>query len=156
MMFTPSARHLRAALVLSLLATTSCDRSPTGLTPTALSAAKRRWALTAPAAYQVTISHGCFCVPDVNRPVIVTVRDGQVQSRRYVDTGVDVDPRLASAFPAINELFGIIDDAIARHSERVDVTFDAARGFPITVAIDGAAGIADDESFYGTRDFIAR
>src|SRR5215208_6749779 len=74
-----------------------------------LARARLRWAQAAPAAYQMTVSHGCFCPVEVMRPVIVTVRDGQVESRRYAETGVEVDPRLATAFPTVDELFAVIE-----------------------------------------------
>jgi hypothetical protein len=155
-MSSPSPRRLRAVLpLLMMLVSASCgDGSVTG--PSTLIEAKQRWAQTAPAAYQITVSRACFCAVDVNRPVIVTVRDGQVESRRYADNGADVDPRIASAYPTVDELFAIIESAIARQAAQVDVTYDAARGFPVTVALDGAVGIADDEQFYGTRDFAVR
>jgi hypothetical protein len=42
------------------------------------------------------------------------------------------------------------------HAETVDVLYDATRGFPVSIQIDGSRGIADDELFYGTRDFVVR
>jgi hypothetical protein len=130
--------------------------SPTEPDGLELAMARLRWAQTAPEAYQITVSHSCFCPVEVVRPVIVTVRDGQVESRRYAETGAEVDPRFATAFPTVDELFGVIEGAIARHAERVDAVYDPARGFPISVVIDGSADIADDESFYSIRDFIVR
>jgi hypothetical protein len=121
-----------------------------------LFAARRRWVEFGAASYQITVGRSCFCTVETTRPVIITVRNGQVESRRYEDTGLDVPAQIASAYPTVDGLFDIIDAAIAAHDERVDVLYDAGRGFPVSVEIDGAAMIADDEVFFGTRDFIVR
>lgn len=121
-----------------------------------LAAAKRLWTQTAPAAYEVTIRHDCFCPREVTRPARLTVRNGQVESRRYLDTGTDVDPRYASSFPTIDELFAIIENANARGVDRLDATYDAVYGFPVSIAIDYSFAWADDEVDYDARDFVIR
>jgi hypothetical protein len=143
-------------LLVAVAAACGDAGAPTQQIGLELARAKLRWAQTAPSAYQLTIGLGCFCPVEMVRPVIVTVRNGQVESRRYAETGVDVDPRLAEAFPTVDGLFAVIEGAIARHAERVEVAYDLTRGFPISITIDGAAGVADDESFYSVRDFVVR
>lgn len=151
-----SLRFARIMLAAALAACSGDPESPTQPVGLELARAKLRWAQTAPAAYQVTVGLGCFCPVEIARPVVVAVRNGQAESRRYADTGADVDPRFATAFPTVDELFAVIERAIARHAERVDVVYDPLRGFPRSVAIDGASGTADDESFYSMQDFIVR
>jgi hypothetical protein len=121
-----------------------------------LAAAKRRWAQSAPSAYQITVGRSCFCDPDVTRSVIVTVRNGQVESRRYEDTGADVPAGIALAYPTVDGLFDVIDEAIGDQASTVDVLYDVTRGFPVSIQIDGSPMIADDEMFYGTRNFAVR
>jgi hypothetical protein len=88
--------------------------------------------------------------------VVVTVRNGQVESRRYEDTGADVPAEFAPAYPTVDGLFAVIEEAIAEQAAAVDVLYDAARGFPVSIQIDGSPMIADDEMFYGTRNFVVR
>jgi hypothetical protein len=158
MMFAPSAHLLRAALPLLMLAVTSCsgDVSTTSPVPIDLAAARRRWVQFAPAAYQITVGRSCFCGPDVTRAVVVMVRNGQVESRRYEDTGADVPAQIAPAYPTVDGLFDVIAEAIGQHAATVDVLYDASRGFPVSIEIDGSLMIADDEMFYGTRNFVVR
>src|SRR5689334_4889737 len=95
-----SARFLRYVALLSLAAC-SGGESPTAPVNLALVRAEMLWARTAPAAYQITVSVGCFCPQELSRPVVVSVRDGQVESRRYADTGLDVAPMFAKSFPTV-------------------------------------------------------
>ena len=148
---SPAAR----ALVCAVLVLGAACSSSTAVERD-LAAAKRRWSVTAPAAYQITVAPSCFCPSEVTRPATLTVRDGQVESRRYVDTGADVDPRYATSFPSVDGLFAIIDAAVARGAARVEATYDATRGYPISIAIDYLFQVADDESFYGASDFKVR
>jgi hypothetical protein len=157
--FSLVARPMRAALMVLLLAAPACSSADDGLTnpaPLDFVVARRHWTETAPAAYQYTLRHSCFCAPAATRPVVITVRDGQVESRRYADTGADVPADLASTFPTIDGLFDIIASAIAIDVAQTTVTYDPARGFPLTVALLGSPMIADDENFYGTSDFMVR
>ena len=135
----------------------SCSGDPFTATPERmdLAAAKGRWIQVGPASYRITVARSCFCTLESTRPVIVTVRNGQVASRRYEDTGADVPPQLAFAYPSVDGLFDVIEQAIANHDETVDVLYDAARGIPVSIQLDGSAMIADDELSYGTRNFVA-
>ena len=151
-----SVRFACSALVVVFAACSTGSGASTEPVGLEFARAKLRWAQTAPAAYQITVGLRCFCPVEVTRPVVVTVRNGQVESRRYAETGVEVDSRLATAFPTVDELFAVIEGAIARHAERVDAVYDPVRGFPISVAIDGKSAIADDESFYSIQDFVVR
>ena len=156
-MSVPLARLVRVALPALVFALASCSGNlSTRPERIDLAAAKRRWAQAGPASYQITVGRSCFCTPETTRPVIVTVRNGQVESRRYEDTGADVPTQLAAAYPAVDGLFDVIDEAIAEHDAMVDVLYDATRGFPVSIQIDGSVMIADDELFYGTRDFVVR
>jgi hypothetical protein len=154
----PTARLLRTVLPMLSLALASCsgDLFTTRPERIDLAAARLRWAQSAPAAYQITVGRSCFCSPDVTRAVIVTVRNGQVESRRYEDTGADVPADIALAYPTVDGLFDVIDGAIGEQASMVDVLYDAARGFPVSIQIDGSPMIADDEMFYGTRNFVVR
>ena len=152
-------RRVRAALPVLILAVASCSGEQATSTRDIadLAAAKRRWAQFAPAAYQITVTPSCFCPIEAVRPAIVTVRNGQVESRRYEDTGTDVPAAFATGYPTVDDLFDIITKAIGSGTvETVNVVYDATRGFPVSVLIDGSARIADDEMFYATRDFTVR
>jgi len=156
-MWFHSWRRLRVAAPLLLLALASCgDGYSTAPGLRALAQARERWARTAPAAYQITVSRGCYCLLDATRPVIVVVRDGQVESRRYEDTGVAVVAELAGYYPTVEGMFDLIEAAIARGAVQVEASFDATRGFPIEIALDESATMVDDDLRVSTRDFAER
>jgi len=138
-------------LVLVLVSLVSCSSS-TGVTRE-LTVAMRRWTASAPASYEITVSRGCFCGPDATRAVVVRVRAGQVESRRYADTGADVAANLAAAYPTVAELFAIIQDAESRDAAQIDAQYDATYGYPTSLYIDYSERIADEEMSYAMRDF---
>ena len=118
--------------------------------------ARRRWRLVGPPSYEITVGHGCFCLPEVTRPVVVTVSNGQVVRRRYADDGTEVDARWAEAFPSVDGLFAIIADAYDRDAASVNARYHPYWGYPVSVGIDYVAQMADDEAFYQAEGFVPR
>jgi hypothetical protein len=118
--------------------------------------ARQRWKRFGPSSYEITIGHGCFCLPDVTRPVIVTVSDGQVVRRRYVDDDTNVDARWAEAFPTVDGPFAVIADAFDRNAASVNATYHPSWGYPVSVGIDYEAQMADDESFFSADGLVPR
>lgn len=141
----------QAALGVGVLA--ACG-DPTAATD--LFAARRRWSTAEPPAYRFTLQLGCFCGSEATRPVVVAVRAGRVQSRTYLDTGAPVDARLEEAFPTIEGLFAVIDDALERDADHVAAEYSARRGYPTRISIDYESGTADDELTYTVRDLGAQ
>ena len=147
--------RLTLALALSLAA--ACE-SVTG-PASDLERARRRWASAEPAAYEMTVRHVCFCITEVTVPVVVTVRGGVVQSRRYADgsalAGRDVDPRYAATFPAVEGLFDVLDDAVRRRAADIQATYDPQRGYPTAFYIDYERNVADEGQGYQIQAFRA-
>jgi hypothetical protein len=153
---TAQIRRLRQlALLASVAIALGCGGSLTAA-ETDLSRAKLAWDARGPRSYDVTVAQSCFCVYETPGPVVVSVRDGVVESRRYVQTGAPVSATFVSAYPSVTELFALIDRAIAAKSERVDLKFDPALGYPLEVAIDHQLNTADDEVYYSVSDFVPR
>ncbi len=98
----------------------------------------------------------CFCPREITGPVIIQVKAGLVESRRYADTGAPVDARWIAEFPAIDGVFAIVDAAIARRAEMIDAVYDPMRGFPTRVDIDYIKNAIDDELGVRVRDFKPR
>lgn len=118
--------------------------------------ARARWAANRPASYQYTMTIGCFCITEVTRHVVVAVNGNAVVSRTYVDNGAPVPEQYSASFPSIDGLFDIVAAARAAHAARVDASYDATLGFPVSVCIDREAMAADDEISYGVSGFLAR
>ena len=139
------------ALILLAVACTSLTEAGSEL-----ASARRRWRQVGPPSYEVTVGHGCFCTPDVTRPVVVTVTNGQVVRRRYADDGTDVDARWAEAFPTVDGLFAIIIDAYDRDAASVNASYHPYWGYPVSIGIDYVAQMADDEAFYQAEGLVPR
>jgi hypothetical protein len=140
---------VRFALLGALIAACSHGTAPGW----EFQAARARWHQQAPSAYTITLFRSCECTAEMTGPVLVTVRDGEVVSRIYTRTGQAVPPGFVVAFPSVDGLFAIIDDAHARHAAQVNVEYDPAFGFPTTISIDYDRVMADDEIGYFATDF---
>ena len=144
---------MRGFLLFCLAALAACSGStdPTDAA-TALAEARARWARSGVADYQYTITRGCECSPESVGPVVIEVRNHQVQTRRYL-TGTAVDPQFAELFAAVPGLFDLIDEAIQEPAAGLAVRYNEAYGYPETIQIDWVAGVADDEVSYHISDF---
>jgi hypothetical protein len=103
------------------------------------------WAAARPAAYVYEVERVCFCAPAGRGPVRVVVDGANVVSRTYTDGGEPVDSSLTAFFPAVDGLFDLLDDAVARGAVRVSVTWAPEGGLPLDAFIDYSENIADEE-----------
>ncbi len=139
-----------AVLASAMVTLTSCS-SMVGPSEE-LASARSRWARNAPAAYSMTIRRGCECITEAVGPVTVTVVNGAI-SARYTATGAAVPMSVAGLFPDVEGLFNLIEAAQSQHYYKVDVEYDAERGFPTKISIDQVKQMVDDESFTLVSDF---
>jgi hypothetical protein len=109
-----------------------------------LRAARARWQQSAPASYSFVLQRECFCGEEMSSPVRVTVVNGVKQSVVYVDSGEPMRADWLQFFPTIEGIFTLLEKEI-RESDDVEVTYDAARGFPVHAAIDAIENAIDDE-----------
>lgn len=130
-----SAFRLAVLLPAALLA---CGVSPTGLM-LALSSAQERWERHEPAAYRMTIQRSCECLPEMSGPVVVTVREGTVISRQYVQSGAAVTATYAELFPAVEGLFALIEAAMRDGVRPINPRYDEALGYPIRFSLGDPA-----------------
>jgi hypothetical protein len=103
-----------------------------------LVAARNRWVQNAPTSYSMVISVSCECLPGTGDPARITVRNGVVESRRYVATGADVPPERASGYRTVPELFEMIDEAERQGVKPIDVQY-APLGYPTRIALGDPA-----------------
>jgi hypothetical protein len=135
----------RITRVVGLLPLVFACHSSTDPIPGDLASARARWTAASVTDYEVTVHRSCFCPTEMDTPVIVTVRGGVVVGRRYATTNAAVSAQFAQYFPAVDGLFGVVDDALARHADTLDAHYDAQLGFPTLVSIDYVKDAVDDE-----------
>ena len=104
------------------------------------------WSAQAITSYTYTLRRGCFCTIEAVGPVAITVRDGQVESLRYVASG-DPVTNLTDLWPTMDGLFDLIERAVAGDADDVVVLFHPDLGYPLTADIDYIAQAIDDELF---------
>ena len=141
-------RRLFAGLAL-LLATSCSDSTAPGQKITELGVARTRWASRGYRDYSFTFTALCFCA-NVHPIRAVVVRDSVTTAVDLV-TNQPVDARLVQT---VDQLFAFIQDRIGKPVAKLDVTYDAQLGYPITIEYDGAANAADDEVTYNVRDVV--
>ncbi|HLP92254.1 MAG TPA: DUF6174 domain-containing protein [Nostocaceae cyanobacterium] len=105
--------------------------------------------------YRYTLTRSCFCAPEAREPVVVEVRNGQTVSVTSVATGQSVDPELFKQYDTIPELFKVIQDAIAKKADRLDIQYEPKLGYPTQINIDYSFQIADEELFITVENFQA-
>ena len=147
MSFTFTIRTLGVLAAVLLL--TSCEIL--GLTigasgrRTELARQRAKWSQQHITAYRLTYRRDCFCGTEFTTPLEIEVRSGDIVMVRYAEGTGDVPTYVQANLPTVEALFTIIDDAIERDADLLEVTYDASRGFPRRIAIDYRFNTADDE-----------
>jgi hypothetical protein len=148
---TDTAPRYRYAFVLAL-ALTACE-SPTRptdaafgddrtATRAAFQQARGRWSSVGISDYDYDFRRSCFCAPPFTAPVRITVRSGHVTAVVSSDTGA---PLSTQGYPSVDDLFGMLQEALDSNAYAVRVTYDAALGYPTRFYIDRDTRIADEE-----------
>ena len=149
-MVNPS-RFSAFALLLGVLCVSACSD---GLRPVArgleIEQARLLWESHDVEDYSVEVIRQCFCgwVGWVD----ITVRDGEVVSRKPVDRTVE-DPQWLEYTPDIDTLFEILLDAQKQRAEIIDVEWDLIYGFPVRAYVDISTQMADEEQGFEVRNF---
>jgi hypothetical protein len=127
-----------AALVAALPLGIGACKDVTGPEET-LSAARALWSQNAPSNYTMTMQVSCECTSELTGPIVTTVRNGVVESRRYVSSGAVVESRYDDWFPTVDQLFGMVERAIRENWSPRDAQYDSKVGYPTRVEIPGIA-----------------
>jgi hypothetical protein len=112
----------------------------------------RKWYLTGPDDYEYTIQRLCECTLESSGPVVVVVRGGEVEARRY-STGAAVDPQYEGLFTNVPGLFDLIRGAFDLPAAALSVRYNGRYGYPESIQIDWVAGAVDDEVSYNVTEF---
>lgn len=125
-----------------------------------LTQARARWDSKDVSSYSYILELQCFCAPATDlRPVLVTVQNGQVASLQYYHQNpAQRTPASAAIFgpyDTVEELFDIIDDAIDRDADVLQVGYDPEYGFPSAVNVDYQAGGDEQRLFFVTQFTVA-
>lgn len=140
-------RRLGICGVLVLLAGCSL-LDPTDEDRASLEEARTRWESLALDRYTYLVRRACECLPETTGPFEVRVRPGEEPTVIRPETGEALEPPVSDAFPSVQGLFALVDDALRRGAHRVDVEYDRSTGTPLRLSIDYDEQVADEELLY--------
>lgn len=111
-----------------------------------LEEARRRWASLGFSTYGYRLEQRCFCWAELAGPIELTVANDSVTIAVY--KGAPLRPDLVPLLPTIEDLFDVVQDALDRRADRLEVTYHRAAGYPTRIEVDYRFGMADDEVTY--------
>jgi uncharacterized protein DUF6174 len=130
---------------LAVTAVVACADQAPGTPIDHLADAMVAWEQRGPDSYTYAIERQCFCTTEARGPVRVTVVNGVVVGRVYVDSGLALTGEAQNWFPDVAGLFEVIGDAINQGAHQLTVTYDADTGVPLDLWIDYEENVADEE-----------
>ncbi|MDX1755424.1 MAG: DUF6174 domain-containing protein [Marinobacter sp.] len=113
--------------------------------PAGLEEAMALWAASGIENYQITVQQSCFCLREFTQPLRVTVYGDQVANVTGLEQPLSQREQLDTSRLTVAGLFAFIGDAQRRDVERLEVRYHPDLGYPVEIAYDGHAMIADDE-----------
>ena len=146
-----------AAPVLLLAALAGCDLGDDdGFQYQKLGEARTLWDRKDVGSYSYILELECFCAPASQlEPVLVTVQNGAVASVVYWDENpAERTPAPAAIFGAYDtgeELFELVEDAIDRDADLLQVGYDPEYGFPEIINVDYQPGGSDQKLLFVTE-----
>ena len=120
-----------------------------------LNDSQKRWASKGTRDYQYTFNWGCFCPPEHNKSVIISVRNGVLASIKYADGSGPVDKTKYARYRTIEGLFEFIQDAINKKAYKIEVSYDANLGYPTFASIDYNEKVSDEEMSFKAAGLVA-
>lgn len=130
----------------------STSASAAMLTQAELEANRNLWEENKPEAYSFVVQNGCFCLEEVRGPHRVSVVDGEITDVVFADSG---EPYTLDTVYTIDGYFDILQTGLDEDWFSVEATFDPNLGFPLTIAGNPVAELADEEVYYTISDFDA-
>jgi hypothetical protein len=121
-----------------------------------LGQARTLWDRADVSSYSYILELECFCASASElEPVLVTVQNGAVVSLQYWDTNpAERTPAPASIFgpyDTVEELFELVEDAIDRDADLLQVGYDPEYGFPSIINVDYVAGGSEQKLIFVTE-----
>jgi len=140
-------------VALLLLAGMACEAPTAPGERDSLEAARARWRALGSQSYSYEVNRSCFCLLG-GRRMTVTVQAGVVTAAEFQDSGAGVEAALLSYVPTVDDLFDLIEDALARNASYFSALYDPGYGYPTRIEIDYSSSTTDDELAISARDLL--
>jgi hypothetical protein len=145
-----SGRTMVAAACLAVLA--ACDGDPLGIRGERMELAQARqlWEREGTDDYRMTVRRtGAW----FGGSAVIRVRDGVPVSVQPIDPVDGVTPEVFGAYDTVEELFAIVENAVAEGADRLDAAYHPRLGLPVDVYVDWADW-ADEEHGFVVEAFV--
>jgi hypothetical protein len=103
-------------------------------------------------AYRYTYRRGCFFCPGIES-IVLEVRN-QAVIAAFPESSDEPLPYHLDLLPTVDDLFDIIESAIAQRVDLLEVEYHPVLGHPTRIAIDYGFNVADDEVSHSARDLV--
>lgn len=113
-----------------------------------LNVGRGRWTARGPASYRYRFQYLCFCPASLVTAVEIQVRDDRVVAVLDPDTGRPAPTVSGRPLPTVNELFAVVESALDRDVDWIDVQYDPILGYPAVIRIDPNSRTVDEEQSY--------
>lgn len=145
-----SGRKCVFAACLAVLA--ACDGGLTEVTGEQMELAQARqlWSQHGTDDYRMTV---LLTGSWFGGKAVIDVRDGKPVSVRLVEPREGVTAELWENHDTVEELFGVLQNAVDSDAFLVDASFHARYGVPVEGFIDQRGGMADDEHGFVVETF---
>jgi len=116
-----------------------------------LARARALWGREGGPSYTFTLELQCYCASGTSlAPVSVTVKNDQPVSRIYkkanpADPSVTASAEVFGPYDTVDELFEVIEDAIDRDANVLQVGYNDAKGFPEVINVTLKGGVSNDQ-----------
>jgi hypothetical protein len=141
-------RKLAVALLLAVAAA-GCDNpfDSDQFQREELARARALWGREGGPSYAFTMELQCYCAPGTSlAPVVVTVKNGQPVSRIYkTSPATTASAEVFGPYDTVDELFEVIEDAIDRDANVLQVGYNDAKGFPEVINVAVKGGTSNDQ-----------
>lgn len=108
-----------------------------------LEANRNRWQSVGFTNYTYRVDRACFC--GFGGLAEIEVRNGVIVAVTQVNDGAAVEPEFLEFYDTVEDLFDLIEAAIAREPQVLNVEYDDQLGYPTSIELDYAFNVADDE-----------
>lgn len=143
--------RLRSAWLLAALIAAGSPGRALALDQLELDANRALWDLQGISNYDFLMQTICFCLPEVTRPGVVSVRSGAITSVIDAETSEERDP---GSFLTVDGLFDVLQEALDQEADWILAEFDGASGYPHSIDVDYSLGASDDELSYRARGLV--
>jgi len=101
-----------------------------------LERAQELWQEAGYDTYEYRLEWECQCPAQSQEPIWIVVKEGELHQARKVFGNDPIPINQANVFLAVEGLFGIVEEAIIRQANRIDVTYDQVLGYPRWINIE--------------------